>query len=97
MLSFSLGSMDPYQRAPRSPKGKRPMNLECVSQTPAFNEEVKSPTIDQVGRKLLVEWAQQGLVLPLGSVHVNLIFSIKMKTSSALDRAIIIPCYVVLL
>ncbi|XP_071113154.1 syntaxin-binding protein 5-like isoform X4 [Haliotis cracherodii] len=38
------GSMDPYQRAPRSPRGKKPQNAEGVGQN---SEESKSPTTDQ--------------------------------------------------
>ncbi|XP_071113160.1 syntaxin-binding protein 5-like isoform X9 [Haliotis cracherodii] len=39
------GSMDPYQRAPRSPRGKKPQNAEGVGQN---SEESKSPTTDQI-------------------------------------------------
>lgn len=51
-VSF-LGSLDPYSRAPRSPKSKaqrdRPQGLEGLSQslTQAV-EDCKSPTTDQV-------------------------------------------------
>lgn len=41
------GSMDPYQRAPRSPRGKRPQPLDGSTTGPIFTDECKSPTSDQ--------------------------------------------------
>lgn len=40
--------MDPYQRAPRSPRGKRPQPLDGSTTGPIFTDECKSPTSDQV-------------------------------------------------
>ncbi|XP_041353859.1 syntaxin-binding protein 5-like isoform X4 [Gigantopelta aegis] len=39
------GSMDPYQRAPRSPRSKKPTNAEGC---PPNSEECKSPTTDPI-------------------------------------------------
>lgn len=50
---FSPGSMDPYQRAPRSPRGKKPQNAEGVGQN---SEESKSPTTDQVCHREGLNW-----------------------------------------
>ncbi|XP_052832426.1 syntaxin-binding protein 5 isoform X2 [Octopus bimaculoides] len=41
------GSMDPYQRAPRSPRGKRPQPLDANNTGQIFTDECKSPTSDQ--------------------------------------------------
>ncbi|XP_060577978.1 syntaxin-binding protein 5-like isoform X2 [Ruditapes philippinarum] len=43
------GSMDPYQRAPRSPRGKKPMQPQPLDgSNPALNDEgARSPTSDQ--------------------------------------------------
>ncbi|KAL4233705.1 Syntaxin-binding protein 5 [Mactra antiquata] len=43
------GSMDPYQRAPRSPKGKKPLQPQPLDgSNPALNDEgARSPTSDQ--------------------------------------------------
>ncbi|XP_053396743.1 syntaxin-binding protein 5-like isoform X2 [Mercenaria mercenaria] len=43
------GSMDPYQRAPRSPRGKKPMQPQALDgSNPALNDEgARSPTSDQ--------------------------------------------------
>ncbi|GAB1606340.1 syntaxin-binding protein 5-like, partial [Argonauta hians] len=41
------GSMDPYQRAPRSPRGKRPQPLDANSTAQILTDECKSPTSDQ--------------------------------------------------
>ncbi|XP_052832428.1 syntaxin-binding protein 5 isoform X4 [Octopus bimaculoides] len=42
------GSMDPYQRAPRSPRGKRPQPLDANNTGQIFTDECKSPTSDQI-------------------------------------------------
>ncbi|WAR06730.1 STXB5-like protein [Mya arenaria] len=42
------GSMDPYQRAPRSPRGKKPQPTPLDGSNPALNEDgARSPTSDQ--------------------------------------------------
>ena len=45
-----VGSMDPYQRAPRSPRGKKAQQPQPLNgSNPALNEEgARSPTSDQV-------------------------------------------------
>ena len=47
-VSFFPGSMDPYQRAPRSPRSKKTTG-EGPVQT---SEDCKSPTVDQVSERL---------------------------------------------
>ena len=48
-LGAFVGSMDPYQRAPRSPRGKKPMPTPLDGSNPQLNDEgAKSPTSDQV-------------------------------------------------
>ncbi|XP_052807646.1 syntaxin-binding protein 5-like isoform X3 [Mya arenaria] len=43
-----VGSMDPYQRAPRSPRGKKPQPTPLDGSNPALNEDgARSPTSDQ--------------------------------------------------
>lgn len=46
--------MDPYQRAPRSPRGKKPQQPQPLNgSNPALNEEgARSPTSDQVSTKI---------------------------------------------
>ncbi|KAK3588352.1 hypothetical protein CHS0354_003282 [Potamilus streckersoni] len=41
------GSMDPYQRAPRSPRGKKPQQLDANNPSLGSDEGTRSPTSDQ--------------------------------------------------